>query len=549
MILIKKNTYRLIVKYSFSVILFYCSVSGYTQTSLNEFFKNYRTTDRVGAFFVKFRKSNNFDSIVFYTEKAIKGFNEDTHHFIKFSVYYKLGCALLRKQDYFNASIAIDSSIQIGIAHNLRKQLVEAYRVKGVIANYKNLYDEAIDNYKIALSYADAIADKISLNTNLSSLYIDVGKTKLALEFIDEFIDYNAKNPGVLDSHTLVYNYLKKNNFKKASLQAQKYIQFLKKGKENLKEAAYIKYGKKYQAEKKTHEYELLKKENIIKDLEIKKQTTRCNYLIFFYLFGLIFVIFTYNRFRLKRNVANSLAKQNEILKKKKVILEKSNANKQKLFSIISHDLIGPFNAVLGYTKLLDEDYENFTEKERKKFIHIINTYANKNYILTRSLLDWAKVQQDRLKVRKSKLNFEEVIASTIASYQLLADKKNINVRVIIGDKVVVEADRIMMQTVIGNLFINAIKFSHINGTIIFKLYKNNEGKETLEIRDNGIGMNQEELKTLFDLEKVNIKKGTNNERGNGIGLVMAKELIELQNGTLQILSEKGKGSIAIITI
>lgn len=203
----------------------------------------------------------------------------------------------------------------------------------------------------------------------------------------------------------------------------------------------------------------------------------------------------------------------------------------------------------MGYTNLLEDDYDSFSEQERKEFIATINKYATNNYTLTRTLLDWAKVQQDKLVVHKATLNCKEIVKIAIQPYQVLADKKQLQININIPDQTYIEADKNMMQTVIGNLVVNAIKFTPQNGEINLLLDKNKDGTVTLEITDNGIGMTQEQLNDLFDITKRNTVKGTNNEKGNGLGLILCKELMELQQGTLQLFSKLNNGSRAVLTI
>lgn len=243
------------------------------------------------------------------------------------------------------------------------------------------------------------------------------------------------------------------------------------------------------------------------------------------------------------------MAQQNTVINQQKTELEKSNANKQRLFGIIAHDLVNPFNAILGYTQLLEEDYDSFDEAQRKHFIATINKYAFSNYNLTRTLLDWAKVQQDHLVVNKTQISCKAIVTTAIQPYQVLADKKEIEVVNNVPEHIILEADQNMMQMVVGNLFVNAIKFTPQGGNITFNLNKNNDGTITLEIIDNGIGMSQEQLNNLFDIAKATTLKGTNNEKGNGLGLILCKELMELQNGTLQMFSQFNKGSKAVVTI
>lgn len=342
---------------------------------------------------------------------------------------------------------------------------------------------------------------------------------------------------------------LKAKQYKEAAYFAESYIQNLDSTLKEKKKFAYEEFTKKYQTKKKIQENELLKKENQIKDLEVDKQKTVRNYLILFSVLGVVALGATYSRFRVKKKAANVLAQQNTVINQQKTGLEKSNANKQRLFGIIAHDLVNPFNAILGYTQLLEEDYDSFDEAQRKHFIATINKYAFSNYNLTRTLLDWANVQQDHLVVNKTQISCKAIVTTAIQPYQVLADKKEIEVVNNVPEHIILEADQNMMQMVVGNLFVNAIKFTPQGGNITFNLNKNNDGTITLEIIDNGIGMSQEQLNNLFDIAKATTLKGTNNEKGNGLGLILCKELMELQNGTLQMFSQFNKGSKAVVTI
>lgn len=446
------------------------------------------------------------------------------------------------------------------LKNNYSEGYVELNQLKG--HTYAGFYEykKAINEFKKQLKISKQRKDKIATEhvlLNLAELHVKIKDFKNATLFFNAYEDSNNIDVGdneILSDNKQIYiigmnTYKGAKNYEKAF----KYAELLNQTLDTLHKIevnkTFAEYGVKYETEKKEQENTLLQKENVIKDLEVKKQTANRNYLLLLSALGLITLGITYNRYRLKRKTANVLTKQNEIISNQKVELEKSNSNKQRLFGIIAHDLVNPFNAILGYTQLLEDDYESFNDKERKEFIVTINKYANSNYSLTRTLLDWAKVQQDRLIVNKSILNCKEIVESALQPYQVLADKKEIKVSTNIVDTITIEADKNMMQTVIGNLFVNAIKFTPQKGEISLKLDKNNDGTINIEIADNGIGMSQEQLNNLFDITKVNTRKGTSNEKGNGLGLILCKELMELQKGTLQLFSKRDIGSRAVLTI
>lgn len=442
----------------------------------------------------------------------------------------------------------------LAIAQNKNNPRYIAYIYRSFSRNFlgKGKYNEAERFLKKLIiisnqnNYIDYLSNAYSWMAQIKE---KKGDYKAAIIYGDSLKTYN-KNKISLETEAALFNaYYHLEDYYSSSTIAKGLIKRLDSLVSTSKEQVYIDYGKKYQTDKKIQENELLKKENQIKALEVSKQKKARNFLILLSVLGLITLSVTYNRFRAKKKMAKVLEEQNTIITNQKFELEKSNANKQRLFGIIAHDLVNPFNAILGYTQLLENDYESFKDKERKKFISTINKYANNNYKLTRTLLDWAKLQQERLIVNKTKLECKEIVTEALKPYQVLADKKEITVTTNIAENCYVEADKNMMQIVIGNLFVNAIKFTPQKGEVILNLNKNSDGTVTIEIKDNGLGMTQEHLNNLFDITKVKILKGTNNEQGHGLGLILCKELMELQKGTIQMFSQVNKGSTVVLSI
>ncbi len=447
----------------------------------------------------------------------------------------------------------MDKAVEIAKDINYTNLLVSALQNKAFLLKRNSKNKEAIVVFEETLTLCVANGFKRNTATiliNLISLSNEVGKFEKSLEYIEILKTYQktVRNTRAINFHSFKAKQ-GLNQFEEANGFAEMYMSYMDSVYNNAKDFKYAEFAKKYETEKKEQENNLLKKENQIKDLEVAKQKTARNYLMLLSVLGLITLAVTYNRFRAMRKTAKVLAEQNTIISNQKVELEKSNANKQKLFGIIAHDLINPFNAILGYTQLLEEDYDSFDEEQRKQFVATINKYANSNYILTRTLLDWAKVQQDRLVANKIQLNCKAIVTAAIQPYLVLANKKKIKVVTNVSESITLQADQNMMKTVVGNLFVNAIKFTPQGGKIICNLNKNEDNTITLEIADNGIGMTQDQLNNLFNVAKATSLKGTNNEKGNGLGLILCKELMELQNGTLQIFSQPNKGSKALVTI
>ena len=232
-----------------------------------------------------------------------------------------------------------------------------------------------------------------------------------------------------------------------------------------------------------------------------------------------------------------------------KIIQSDSVDDKDLLFSIISHNLINPFNIILGFSKILKDEYYNFNDADRLAQINNINKYASANYRLTKNLLDWSKLQQQGIVVKKEILNCKTFIKETIKPYMCLAENKEIEIKLKINEKDIIYADEKLLHTIIANLFMNAIKFTKRKGLIkiSLKLLKNRQTEIIIE--DDGIGMTNEQLNKIFKISKINSKNGTENEKGTGLGLFISKKLIDYHNSSLNFSSIVNKGTKAIITL
>jgi PAS domain S-box-containing protein len=241
--------------------------------------------------------------------------------------------------------------------------------------------------------------------------------------------------------------------------------------------------------------------------------------------------------------------KQFEIkLAEQNIKLEELISTKDKLFSIIAHDLKSPFNSILGLSDILASDYYEMSDKERIRIINLFYTSSKSAFDLLENLLDWARIQRGKINIHKESLNVKELVNESIKPYKLGAIKKQITIKNTIPNNLSISADKNTMRTVIGNIFDNAIKYSYSNGIINFSAQQESNNIK-IEIRDNGLGMDELKLNNLFKLDKSQSTPGTENERGTGLGLIVCKEFISKNDGLISVDSEIGKGSSFIITI
>jgi PAS domain S-box-containing protein len=230
-------------------------------------------------------------------------------------------------------------------------------------------------------------------------------------------------------------------------------------------------------------------------------------------------------------------------LKKTEQLLKESNASKDRFFSIIAHDLRSPFNNILGLTELLIEDTNDFQIADYKKYVGLINSSAKNTLVLLDNLLNWAKLQTDRISFNPEKLVFSSICQEVFKISQTSAKNKNIILDYSETEEIIVLADRNMIKTILRNLISNAIKFTNRNGKIDVSALQNAKFIE-IAVSDNGVGMDEETQNKLFRLESNESRLGTANEKGTGLGLVLCKDFVEKHGGEIWVESKLGKGSV-----
>jgi PAS domain S-box-containing protein len=231
--------------------------------------------------------------------------------------------------------------------------------------------------------------------------------------------------------------------------------------------------------------------------------------------------------------------------------LEELNATKDKFFSIISHDLKNPFNTILGFTSELIDNFEDIPVEDQKKQIKIIHDSARQNFNLLQNLLVWSRTQSKRMPYNPETIQLEELIYENQQLYQQTADAKGVK---IIREpyplaKIHVYADRAMLNTSIRNLLSNAIKYTPKGGGIKMGCTIEDDQKARIFVKDNGVGIDPEMIPKLFKIDETFSLPGTEKEQGTGLGLILVKEFVEQNNGTIYVESEKDKGSVFSIVL
>lgn len=260
----------------------------------------------------------------------------------------------------------------------------------------------------------------------------------------------------------------------------------------------------------------------------------------------IIFIRKSYDRERAAaEEKAATIELRNEQISRQKDQLELSNAEKNKLLSIVSHDMRAPFTHIQGYLQLLQQ--VEIGSKERLELEKELLNATDQTIEMLSNLLYWSRSQMEGVAVNLAEANLLTIINKTLEIEKTLAAKKHISLSYQVDDNITVVADANMLQLVIRNIISNAIKFTPQGGIINIHI-EVLKGLCNIVVADNGMGIDPEKQKTLFTMTSGSTY-GTDNEKGVGLGLPLCKEFMERQGGHINFESTPGKGSVFYISI
>ncbi len=235
--------------------------------------------------------------------------------------------------------------------------------------------------------------------------------------------------------------------------------------------------------------------------------------------------------------------------------LQELNATKDKFFSILAHDLINPFNAMMGLSELMNKQAKAESNQELKLYIELLGQTIKQTYSLLENLLEWSRTQSGHIQFQPKTVVLKQVVIDIIELNNLKFKEKEISTEIQIDNNLLVTVDPNMLSTILRNLVSNAIKFTPQHGKVIFKANSFSEPNESeveliqVSVCDTGMGINAENQKKLFKIEENFTTFGTNHEKGTGLGLILCKEFVEINGGEIWVESEEGKGTCFHFTI
>ena|SRR5690554_4113729 len=249
----------------------------------------------------------------------------------------------------------------------------------------------------------------------------------------------------------------------------------------------------------------------------------------------------------IKKDVTKHIQAERK-LKESETRLRELNATKNKLFSVIGHDLQGPLSNITGFSELIENGYDSFSDEEIRHYNRIIYTLSQSVSESLINILAWARSQKNQIKLIRREISLNLIIEKCLSLLMHNLQLKNIKFENTISPDATIYADEELMTVVFRNLISNAIKFTHRGGTITLTIDLSGD-QAIVGVRDTGIGIPPERLNNIFKAINNHTIAGTEGESGTGLGLAISKDFIEKNNGRIWIESTPGKGSVVYFSI
>jgi len=484
--------------------------------------------------------------------------------------------------DYFkrtkNESGRADCELNIAIIFTKQKEYEQAcekllsaakiYKKAGndsyLAAAYINLglTYKKMGNYNLAIEYLDkalGIWKQEEDQYHICYYHLNMGEIMLDMKRSDEAREYLltaeklAKEVGSKDLLAKAYEFLSDYNAaKKNYSEAYSYLNKSKQindsilNAETTEKVNQVQY--QYEIAKREVENEHLVKQNLNKELELSKKNLTLYILTGILIVIALLVLLLVNQNRLKRRANKQLEVKNNLIELQKDELISLNASKDKFLSILAHDIKNPLSSIHGISDLLVSDYDKLTEEEKKTFTCDIHTLATNLFEIINTLLTWSTSQSGMITYRPTQFSIGKLCSKTANSLQIVAKQKDIVIESNADDKLLVLADENMILSVMHNLINNAIKYSY-HGTKIHIETEKLEDFIQISVIDSGIGLSPESQDKLFKYDQHFMNKGTAGESGTGLGLILCKDFVEKNGGTIRVESGLKKGSLFAFTL
>lgn len=427
---------------------------------------------------------------------------------LKAEIYDKIG-QTFRLQNQLDVAInALVKSLDIRRQIKNDALLASSFNQIGALCIQRREYERAINNSTLGLKHAQEANNDQLIRDAYENLY----RAHLALE-----------------------------QFQKSAFYAEQFVSINEMIKSEQKESSLVRGEVDYISSKQENEIAMLRQ---------KEESARfiTQLLISLLLLALVSAVTFIYLYRGKKRAARELAAINEKVKKQNKELQELNETKDKFFSIISHDLKGPLNSLTSFSSLLMNHTDSMSKEEIQMLAKDLDGSLKNLFALLENLLEWARSQTGNIELKPVRLALSEIVDSTFKVLEKSAGNKEINLKNLIQDSSFAYADKNAISTVIRNLVSNAVKFTPQGGLIEVSCTEWQDSIE-ISIKDNGVGMPADVVEKLFKIGQKHSTKGTANEKGTGLGLILCKEFVEKNGGKIWVKSELNQGSEFIFTL
>lgn len=461
--------------------------------------------------------------------------------------------SFLAQGSYDSSKIYSERALALGEEHKLPYMRAFAHRTLGDIALEQKRINDALAQYQLCYVFSSDAGNTFiqsSVLHRISKAYFLSGKTSLAIEKLKENIaiarQYHYQDELERAYKLLSEIYFKRNDMEQAYAYQSAYVAIHDSlyNQRNSEQLALMQI--RFDTEIKQAKIDLLTKDSDLKEARIRSQQLFIYFYIGCLILSMILAAVFYMSNRRNRKAKTDLEEKTTAIGEQAEQLKNLNATKDKLFSIISHDLRSPVASLKALMEIVSTSglsHEEFVDVSKALKRNLDSVYEDLNHLLV-----WAQTQLKGIHAVPEEVALKEMIDDKIKLFEEFSSLKQLTIENHVPEGVRVWADRNHVSLIIRNLLGNAIKFNRINGYIHIHSVSRN-GEFEISVRDSGVGISAEDRKKLFNPETHFTRPGTNMEKGVGIGLLLAKEFIEKNDGRISVKSVQGEGATFSFTL
>ncbi len=456
--------------------------------------------------------------------------------------YTQIALLYIASGDYEKARNTIENTRRIYLANGSQVGMSDVYKDLGVLEYSLGNYQLAESNLRTGLKMKEGLNEFLSspvIYEYLGLSLIGQGKIEEGLRSIQKGLELaiaNDQKKIQLDIYgKLTRIYLDMDDHKNAieCQNRQIHIQdLILAGAGNIKASQ---LSAMYEIDQKNNQIAELEKQNKINELSIRQQTIIRHFMLSVIALALL--------------IAGAIFWFYRKLKHTNRELFEANAAKNRFFAIISHDLRGPTGSLTSFLQHLNANFDHFSREELKEMVVVLSRSSENISQLLENLLVWARSQSEKIEYRPERLSLTDCIDSVVKGLSQMAEHKEIDIRFEREQNLVVFADRNMLQTILRNILSNAIKFTRRGGHVSIHPEMSRNKAVLVRIADTGVGIEKSKLASIFDISNSYHTHGTENEMSTGLGLILVKDFIEKNRGSISIESEQEKGTIVSVTL